>query len=268
MKHISDFILEQRELLKDKFDLISLDEFAKYVDAADDYDEDSEDFKKVKDIITTAFGEKVYQMFESYITSIAWKIKKDYKKTYDNLLNIPSLRLPKILGVGSYGTVFKIGNGLVAKRAHDLENGFDRAEYEFFKFLLKRNKCPYFPKVYKVTRYLVIMEELNLNSKKISDIVNALMFTDFTEDVPKLVYPRFAHTPLDKIVVEDIKTGKDTLKEKGIKDRTIREAYEWYKEIYKTIKYLGLENYIDLGFKNVGVRKDGTLVFFDAIADM
>ena len=58
------------------------------------------------------------------------------------------------------------------------------------------------------------------------------------------------------------------LKEKGIKDRTIREAYEWYKEIYKTIKYLGLENYIDLGFKNVGVRKDGTLVFFDAIADM
>ena len=269
MKHISDFILERRELLKDKFHLITLDEFIKYVDAAYDYDEDSEDFKKVKDIITTTLGENTYEKFETYITSMAWKIRKnEYEKTYDNLLNTPSLRLPKIIGVGGYGTVFKIGNGLIVKRAHDLEKGFGPMEFKYYNFLLKQNKCPYLPKIYKLTEHLVVMEELILNVKKIRDFVNILMFTDFTEDVPKLVYPRFAHTPLDRIVAGDVRTGKDTLKEKGISDRTIREAYEWCKEIHKALLSAGLENKIDLDFKNVGARKDGTIVFFDAIADM
>lgn len=268
MKHITEFILESRELLKDKFNLITLDEFIKYAHAIDNYDEDSDDYKKVKDIITTAYGEKIAKSLDAYTNKMFWKYKDNPEYLYNNLLNIPVDRLSKIIGAGSFSTAFDLNKSYVLKRAHDTDDGFNRYEMKFYEYLLKRNKCPYFPVVLKLNKHLVLTEKLNIDTPKCRKYVKLLMFTDFSTTTPSSTYPKFAKKSLDKMVISDYSTGKNTLNEMGITDPEIHEVYRWYMKIYTELAGLNLTDYIDLGFGNVGERKDGTIVFFDAIADM
>ena len=195
-----------------------------------------------------------------------WDIRKDFffemskqnnhskrywdsvKYSYNKVAQIPLWSIYESIGMGEHALIVKNTDNKVEKIWY---SNLSKIEYRFYTYL-KTNHMSIFPRVYYVSADRVIIEKLNVG----------LMSTH--ELTPYITY-------IDKFV--KIRNNMWGFKEKYVDWDELSQClgkYHWFylflKEIEKGLNtILGITSIGDLSKQNIGLRRDGDVVYFDPI---
>lgn len=245
MKQLYDYILENAI-----GDLgISFEDFCNFV-----VDNDKGARKKISDALVKKFGpqkglkliEVLTEKYYEFLFELkSMKVEADeimLQFIYKQFTQTPESKIEKFIGSGLQGAAFVIGDKIIKCY---FRNRIPKEHFDFFT-LCKSGKYDVLPRVYRIGKGYVVMEKLNVHSKKCLDIINEL----------------------HKVVA-----GKDTLyhliQDGDLYDVKLspkqKQAVEFMMAIRKPLDDLGFgpRNYGDLHSDNLGERDDGTVVYFD-----
>lgn len=266
MKPLLTYIEEARETVgKLPF---TQEEFDAFLVAASDYDDDSEAYQKIEHAVCDMYGEKVWLGFRGWCEGTRYN--SDSKDMYNILCNMPKNRIEKILGAGSFGAAVELSNGMVCKIYHK-NTPMEQHERIFFEHCMKHTS-DVFPKVYKLGTNYVVMEKLNVATKKCelySAIIDPWKAADRAILKDKMVA---ANIPVKAgPLFTFIDWAKGDKKVANLPDfiRTLdgdaREVADWAMRCVTELKEMGIvnKNVGDMKPANLGERKDGSIIWFD-----
>lgn len=248
MKDIKDFLFERNYIGDLPFTFEDLCDFIRNI-----WDDESESYIKMQQCITDNYGERAWSGFHGWIES---KSNIDPMSLYIKLQKFPADRLPRILGSGSYGSVFTIGNDKIIKWFNLPP---EKNDIIFYKYCLN-NKSKYFPKIYKYNDKYCIMEKLKDNTQKCKL---------YSKTINKYFKINGKNTSIWDIVNQIMKGEKITKKDQIEIDKYIKNLssddkviYEWFYNAMQEARDNGFIA-VDMKSSNIGERSDGDIVWFD-----
>lgn len=249
MKPLIDYILEARETIgKLPF---TRQQFKDFVQAVDDFDDDSDIWKEIESMVTSTYGEKVWNGFKGWVEGTQYG--SDVDAMYDILCNLPKNRLEKILGAGSYGAAIELSNGLVCKIFHK-NTPMEKSDRKFFEYCMK-NKTNVFPNVRKLGSNFVVMDKLKTNTPKCRLYDKYLGFS--------AIKVADGYT-MNDLVMGVFKGDKKLIKIADKLQGEEKEILNWGVEALTHLKAaVGYTEFSDLRLVNLGERADGAIIWFD-----
>ena len=248
MKNIKCFLFERNYIGNLPFTFEDLCDFIR-----DIWDDESESYIKMRQCIIDNYGERAWSGFYGWIES---KSNMDPMSLYIKLQKFPQDRLARILGSGSYGSVFTIGNDKVIKWFNLPP---EKDDIKFYKYCLN-NKSKYFPIIYKYTDKYCIMEKLKDNTSKCKL---------YSKTINKRFKINGKNTSIWGIENQVIKGEKFTKKDQIEIDKYIKNLSKEEKEIYDWFSNAMSEAHnngfiaVDMKSTNIGERPNGDVVWFD-----
>lgn len=247
-KSLSDFLLEARETI-DKLP-ITKQQFQDFIKAVDDFDDGSDAWKSVEEIVTKTCGEKVWRGFLSWCEGTQYGSNPD--DMYMILQNLPKDRLQKVLGAGSYGAAVEMTNGMVCKLYHK-NREMERVDRDFFEYCMK-NKTNVFPVVYRLGVNYVVMEKLKMDTPKCKLYDKYLGFNS----------QKINGMTIEQIAKQVIKKDKKVDKVVAGLDKEQKEILDWAVDALTRLEdAVGFDSFSDLRLANIGERGDGSIIWFD-----
>lgn len=268
MKPLLTYIEEARETIgKLPF---TLDEFELYLHAADECEEESDEYLKVQNAIIDNYGERVWLGFRGWCEGTMYK--SDTKDLYEILKNIPKNRLSHILGAGSFGSAIEMSNGYVCKLFHKNTPMTDQ-DIRFYKWCLSHDS-KFFPKVKKLGKNFVIMEKLDVGTKKCQNFAKIIDDWNVNNPISKKYIdaklPDAKNGPLFctiNVLKSPVKSIEENLVKaiSEIEDKNYRWHAQWTYDACCELRDMGIigGNIGDMKPANIGERKDGAIIWFD-----
>lgn len=206
------------------------------------------------------YGEKLTKTMIDWISGCWYDV--DHMALYAVLLRLSKnpAKLSRILGSGSYGVVFDIGDNKVCKLLNPMEKE-NLADEAFYKFCKSSKRTVNFPKVYRyVPKKYVVMERLDIDTPlklKYYDIIFHQTIRcpqDCTvyggdkdkENVSKNAIVKIGYFTADYVTAEkDIKIIRDLL------NNDQKKAVRWAIDVQDTIIDAGIwgpKSHLNAGF--------------------
>ena len=236
---------------------ITYDDFIGYINNQDPYANgaDRQYKDRIQAILKKRFGKNHYsilriidEVIDAFILDLnKMDVEPDevlFRLLYDKICNTPTTKIDKYKGAGAEAVVFDLGNKIIKcfYKGH-----IPADKLAFYKFC-ELGKYEVFPKVLRIGKGYVVLEKLNVGTKKCQEITSTLW-----KDIKgKMFYYRIQDNDLDV---------KLTPKQKAI--------VSWMEQIRLALADLRnedpstLRDFGDLHNQNLGEREDGTIVYFD-----
>lgn len=260
MKTFSEYIAEARELVgKLPF---RLSEYKYYLSCVLGATDDDDYIKEFEALVEKVWGKRLAKALRGWSEGAAETMEP--AQAYKVLKGIPKERLERVLGAGSYGTAIGVGKDKVIKWFH--AGAYMDNDIKFYKFCMK-TPLSVFPKIYKVTDKYVIMERLEVGTRKCK-LYDKIANTNW-KDKYDISTKAFNVYPLR--LAEYIVTGRTTSDYSDIDIDELRshlsnadsEFLDWALVVYNG--YWSGDFYLeDFKLANIGERKsDKSVVWFD-----
>ena len=124
---------------------------------------DNQAYIEVKKQVEEMYGKKVFNALVGYV-EFSFEAGVPFDVIKDAIYHTPLDRIPKILGSGSVGAAFDIGDGKVVKwyhRGHEMS----AKEYQFYEICMK-HPFRHLPTIYRLSKYFVVMQKLEMHTPK------------------------------------------------------------------------------------------------------
>lgn len=264
MKNLKEYVIET--LLKDKFKMIPFDLFERYINNAviDGQYDDCEEYYEVLQVFVDNFGStpdslKYFKCFVAWCEQF-FSMGVSIKEFYDMFGRLKWENMSRLVGAGSYGAVFGKDNDKVIKMFFQ---GMTKKDKEFYSICKNHPEIKVFPTVYAIGNNWVMMERLDVDSKKVNKY-NEYIFR--LRDAEKHLFDGHVISDYISHIAKKEPIPPKFLSELR-KDKTATEIWKWIEEVNKVCrKYLSSElqmNWLDWHPGNFGQRKNGDIVFFD-----
>ena len=186
--------------------------------------------------------------FHSFIRDNGWVSPiywKNIKFSYNKVCKMPLCYIFKNIGFGEHGIVFKHSKNKVEKISY---THFMSCEYRFYEYIMN-HPISIFPRVYKLSKNRVILERLDTKHLKVAECSPLIQKYVKINDIGNSLNLKSVNWHL---MIEEL--GNEHWFYTFLKD-----IENGFFEIFGTYA-LG-----DLTPNNIGVRNDGSIVFYDPI---
>lgn len=255
MKTLLDYILEAREYFNPDVELEDVMLLFTSMAKDDEFDETllsmmcpaGIDEDTLDAILTAYFFSK---------SGMGGKVTKEgCQKFLDMVKKQPLERIKRILGAGSEGMIYNIGDGKVLKMIFDTDFLGDRTkQVNAYKSMVGK-KFKTLPNVYKATDEYIIRDNVSPSTKKCMQYYS-IATTKYPglEDVGGTMEKGFARGKIYDVNMAVPKT------------KDVQEVRKWLLALRSELAAIGINiemNYGDFKPANLGETKDGRVVYFD-----
>lgn len=253
MKSLFDYINEARERITNL--PFTLDQFKEFIKALDEFEDESQAWKDIEDVIKKQYGDNIWAGFLGWCEGTLYSTSAE--EMYKILSNMPTSTIKRVLGSGSYGAAIEAGDRVI--KVFHRDRDMERTDREFFQYCMTHDSRV-FPRVYKLGKKFVVLEKLQMKTPKCIKYDKWLGPNSHKQKTTACPYT------VEQLAQNIVKGNKDQKMNKACVHlpAEAKECLDWAVIALIELEYVcGFTSFSDLRLMNIGERQDGSIIWFD-----